>query len=192
MTSALFSPLTFRSITTRNRVWVSPMCQYSCENHDGVVERLAPRSPGILRSRRCGPRHGRGHGRVARGPHQPLGHRHLERRTARRLGKGDEIHQGPRRGPRDPAPTRGPQGLHLPRLSQARGAFRSTTAAGTLSGPPRSPSRATTRPSPSTSRASPTSSPPSAGPRASRSTRASRSSRSTARTAISSTSSCRQ
>ena len=37
MTSALFSPLTFRSITTRNRVWVSPMCQYSCENHDGVV-----------------------------------------------------------------------------------------------------------------------------------------------------------
>ncbi|NYI41983.1 NADH:flavin oxidoreductase/NADH oxidase [Demequina lutea] len=37
MTSALFSPLTVRSITTRNRVWVSPMCQYSCENQDGVV-----------------------------------------------------------------------------------------------------------------------------------------------------------
>ena len=37
MTSALFSPLSIRSITTRNRVWVSPMCQYSCEERDGVV-----------------------------------------------------------------------------------------------------------------------------------------------------------
>jgi len=37
MTSALFSPLTIRSVTARNRVWVSPMCQYSCENRDGVV-----------------------------------------------------------------------------------------------------------------------------------------------------------
>ena len=37
MTSALFTPLPIRSITTRNRVWVSPMCQYSCEERDGVV-----------------------------------------------------------------------------------------------------------------------------------------------------------
>lgn len=37
MTSALFTPLTLRSITARNRVWVSPMCQYSCEDRDGVV-----------------------------------------------------------------------------------------------------------------------------------------------------------
>ncbi len=37
MTSALFSLLTIRSVTARNRVWVSPMCQYSCENRDGVV-----------------------------------------------------------------------------------------------------------------------------------------------------------
>ncbi|NTV39057.1 MAG: NADH:flavin oxidoreductase/NADH oxidase [Demequinaceae bacterium] len=37
MTSALFTPLPIRSVTTRNRVWVSPMCQYSCENRDGVV-----------------------------------------------------------------------------------------------------------------------------------------------------------
>jgi len=37
MTSALFTPLTIRSVTARNRVWVSPMCQYSCENRDGVV-----------------------------------------------------------------------------------------------------------------------------------------------------------
>jgi len=37
MTSTIFSPLSIRSVTTRNRVWVSPMCQYSCENRDGVV-----------------------------------------------------------------------------------------------------------------------------------------------------------
>ncbi|WP_291380750.1 NADH:flavin oxidoreductase/NADH oxidase [Demequina sp.] len=37
MASALFSPLTLRSMTARNRVWVSPMCQYSCEGRDGVV-----------------------------------------------------------------------------------------------------------------------------------------------------------
>ncbi len=37
MTSALFAPLTIRSVTARNRVWVSPMCQYSCEDRDGAV-----------------------------------------------------------------------------------------------------------------------------------------------------------
>lgn len=36
MSSALFAPLSVRSVTTRNRVWVSPMCQYSCEEQDGV------------------------------------------------------------------------------------------------------------------------------------------------------------
>lgn len=36
MSTALFAPLTVRSITMRNRVWVSPMCQYSCEDRDGV------------------------------------------------------------------------------------------------------------------------------------------------------------
>ncbi len=37
MSSALFTPLTIRSVTTPNRVWVSPMCQYSCEDRDGIV-----------------------------------------------------------------------------------------------------------------------------------------------------------
>ena len=34
--SILFSPLTVRSLTLRNRLWVSPMCMYSAE--DGVVQ----------------------------------------------------------------------------------------------------------------------------------------------------------
>ena len=36
MTTALFTPLTIRDVTFRNRLWVSPMCQYSCEAQDGV------------------------------------------------------------------------------------------------------------------------------------------------------------
>ncbi|HWH26402.1 MAG TPA: NADH:flavin oxidoreductase/NADH oxidase [Pseudolysinimonas sp.] len=34
--SALFTPLTIRGVTFRNRLWVSPMCQYSCDELDGV------------------------------------------------------------------------------------------------------------------------------------------------------------
>ena len=33
----LFSPLTIRGITAKNRAWIAPMCMYSCENKDGVV-----------------------------------------------------------------------------------------------------------------------------------------------------------
>jgi len=36
VTSALFSPLTLRSLTVRNRLWVSPLCQYSITAADGV------------------------------------------------------------------------------------------------------------------------------------------------------------
>ena len=36
MQTHLFSPLTLREVTTRNRLWVSPMCQYSVSAEDGV------------------------------------------------------------------------------------------------------------------------------------------------------------
>jgi 2,4-dienoyl-CoA reductase-like NADH-dependent reductase (Old Yellow Enzyme family) len=32
----LFEPLTIRGVTFRNRLWVSPMCQYMCLDHDGM------------------------------------------------------------------------------------------------------------------------------------------------------------
>lgn len=35
-TPALFTPHTIRSVTFRNRVWVSPLCQYSVDAEDGV------------------------------------------------------------------------------------------------------------------------------------------------------------
>jgi 2,4-dienoyl-CoA reductase-like NADH-dependent reductase (Old Yellow Enzyme family) len=34
--SALFQPLSVRSLTLRNRIWVAPMCQYSVLENDGV------------------------------------------------------------------------------------------------------------------------------------------------------------
>ncbi|MEH3032445.1 MAG: NADH:flavin oxidoreductase/NADH oxidase [Aeromicrobium erythreum] len=34
--SALFEPLTLRGVTAPNRIWLAPMCQYSCEARDGV------------------------------------------------------------------------------------------------------------------------------------------------------------
>lgn len=38
MTPRLFEPLTLRSVTFRNRIWVSPMCQYMCLDHDGMPD----------------------------------------------------------------------------------------------------------------------------------------------------------
>ena len=35
-TASLFTPLTLRGLTFRNRIWVAPMCQYSIEAADGV------------------------------------------------------------------------------------------------------------------------------------------------------------
>jgi 2,4-dienoyl-CoA reductase-like NADH-dependent reductase (Old Yellow Enzyme family) len=34
--TALFEPMTLRGVTTRNRIWLSPMCQYSCFAQDGM------------------------------------------------------------------------------------------------------------------------------------------------------------
>ena len=35
--SVLFSPVQLGPIEVRNRAWVSPMCQYSCEERDGMA-----------------------------------------------------------------------------------------------------------------------------------------------------------
>jgi 2,4-dienoyl-CoA reductase-like NADH-dependent reductase (Old Yellow Enzyme family) len=36
----LFSPISVRSVTAKNRIWVAPMCMYSCEGKDGVVSQF--------------------------------------------------------------------------------------------------------------------------------------------------------
>ena len=35
--TALFTPLTIRGVTLRNRIWVAPMCQYSADAEDGMT-----------------------------------------------------------------------------------------------------------------------------------------------------------
>ncbi|WP_026676853.1 NADPH dehydrogenase NamA [Fictibacillus gelatini] len=37
MSSKLFSPLTIKDVTLKNRIVMSPMCMYSCEKEDGMV-----------------------------------------------------------------------------------------------------------------------------------------------------------
>lgn len=37
MTDDLFTPLELRETSVPNRVMVSPMCQYSCEDRDGLA-----------------------------------------------------------------------------------------------------------------------------------------------------------
>ena len=35
--SVLFTPVRLRDLEMRNRIWVSPMCEYSCEDQDGLA-----------------------------------------------------------------------------------------------------------------------------------------------------------
>ena len=35
--SVLFTPIRLRDLETRNRIWVSPMCEYSCDDADGLA-----------------------------------------------------------------------------------------------------------------------------------------------------------
>ncbi len=35
--SVLFTPIRLRELEMRNRIWVSPMCEYSCEQQDGLA-----------------------------------------------------------------------------------------------------------------------------------------------------------
>ena len=37
MKSKLFSPFTIKNVTLKNRIVMSPMCMYSCENEDGII-----------------------------------------------------------------------------------------------------------------------------------------------------------
>ena len=64
--AALFDPLTINGITLRNRIGVSPMCQYSAHGRRG--HGLAPGAPGRARGGRCRSDHRRGHGGFAGGP----------------------------------------------------------------------------------------------------------------------------
>ena len=69
----LFAPLTVRGVTLRNRIGVSPMCQYSSRRR--LRRRLAPRPPRLARRRRRRAGLRRGDRRRAARPHLARGHR---------------------------------------------------------------------------------------------------------------------
>ena len=67
--AGLFDEFRLKDVVLRNRIAVSPMCQYSSDNgfpNDWHFVHLGSRSVGG-----CGPGRGRGHRRFTRRAHQP-------------------------------------------------------------------------------------------------------------------------
>ena len=118
--SQLFSPIRLRDLEIRNRVWVSPMCQYSsrprCADDWHVVHLGSSRGGGaglvFTEATAVTPA-----GRIT-----PRRHRHLERRAAGALGADRRLRARARGARRDPARARRPQGLDRAPVASARGA----------------------------------------------------------------------
>ena len=139
--SALFTPLTIREITLRNRIAVSPMCQYSCEDgffNDWHLVHLGSRAVG-------------GAGLVfteataveAEGRISPVRRRHLEGR-AHRIPVAHHAFPAPaRRRGRNPAGARRTQGQRAASVGRRRRRFANPKAAGRQSR--RAPFRSATR-----------------------------------------------
>ena len=121
--SLLFSPLTLRELTLRNRTVVAPMCQYSSQH--GFANDWHFVHLGRFAHRRLRPRHPRSDRRHSRGPHLLRRSRPVERRADRAAHAHRRFppHRGRRR--RHPARPRRPQGLDphrlAPRLQRDRG-----------------------------------------------------------------------
>ena len=73
---ALFQPLTIRSLTLKNRIVVSPMCQYSCT--DGFLHDYHLVHLGTVRAGRRSTHHTGSHGRASKRSYLAGGRRHLE------------------------------------------------------------------------------------------------------------------
>ena len=107
--SQLFTPITLRDLTVRNRVWVAPMCQYSAV--DGVpndwhlvhLGSFARGGAGLVMTEATAV--------LPEGRISPAGHRPVERGAAGGLGADRRLRARPGRRRRDPAGARGAQGL---------------------------------------------------------------------------------
>ena len=189
--SLLFAPLDLGGLTVRNRVWVSPMCQYSAV--DGMPDDWHLVHLGARADRRRRSGHDRGQRRQPGGPDQPAGHRHLERRAGAGVVARDRLPAVAGRDQRGAARARRAQGQQPPPVG--RGVRRRAAGGGRLAAGrterrrlrgPRRPDRARRRRA--SRRSGPTSSPLPSG----RSRPGSTCSRSTPRTATCSTASSRR
>ena len=135
--SHLFSEFRLRDVAYANRIGVSPMCQYSCEDgfaNDWHFAHLAARAVGG-----GGPRLHRGGGGHARRADFAAGSRRVERKTLRAARADRELHQGARRRARRSARPRRAEREHLSPVVRARAACPRRRAAGGRS--PRAPLR---------------------------------------------------
>ncbi len=106
----LFSPITIRGVTARNRLWISPMCQYSVTARDWRADRLAP-GPPRQPCRRGGRRgHRRSDGSGGTRAHQRAGPGPLARGAGRGFRADHPLCSGPGRDPWRPAGPCRPQG----------------------------------------------------------------------------------
>ena len=116
--SHLFQPYTLKSLTLRNRIGVSPMCQYSSEDgvaNDWHLVHLGARAAGgaalvIAEATAVSPE-----GRITPGRRRPLG------READRTDRADKpVRQAAGGGARHPARPCRPQGLGRPAVGRRR------------------------------------------------------------------------
>ena len=115
--SQLFSPFTIRALTFRNRVFVSPMCQYSSEDgvpNDWHFVHLGSRAVGgaglvMTEATAVAPE-----GRIS-----PAGPRPLVGRAGRAVPPARALHPGAGRRCRHPARARRAQGVHRRRRGKA-------------------------------------------------------------------------
>ena len=116
--SQLFTPITLRDVTVRNRVWVA--ADVPVLRARRRAERLAPGPPGSPRAAAPGwssPRRPRWCRRAG----SARGHRALERRAAATAWAADRrVRARPGRGRRHPARARRPQGVDVLRPGRAR------------------------------------------------------------------------
>ena len=120
--SHLFYEFTLRGVTLRNRIGVSPMCQYSAEDglpNDWHLVHLGSRAVGgagliVAEATAVEPKR----------PHLPLRHRPLVRRPRRGLAAHHALHPEPGRGRRHPTGARRAEGQHGPALAGRQGSGR--------------------------------------------------------------------
>jgi len=121
MTADLFSPLEIREATIRNRLMVSPMCQYSCEDRDGLATEwhrthLGSRAvggAGVVMTEATA---------VEPAAASPRGPGHLERRTRRRAGTHRGVRPLAGRDAGDSARPRGTKRFDGPSVGRPRSA----------------------------------------------------------------------
>jgi len=116
--SKLFEPLKIRAVEFRNRVFVSPMCQYSSDEGmptDWHMVHLGSRAVGGRGGGDCG-----GNGGVAGGKNFPVGQRAVDEGAGAGIFSHQSIYKRPGRGGWRAVGACGAKGLDQPAMDRWR------------------------------------------------------------------------